>query len=138
MDDENIKITLRQGSLIIDAKVNMPTSAGTPVTPTGRAVGRLLRDITGANVTIDEPRMAREREEDELWNTMSAKVRDIEDEYDREWPRMQGEDARRSRLPNRLDVSSANAHAHNIYNDMAERLARFHVKQLEMSPDMED
>merc|ERR1711884_260010 len=58
LDDDDVDITLRQGSLIIDARVNMPASAGEPVTPNRRAVDKVLHDITHIRPQVDVPRMA--------------------------------------------------------------------------------
>ena len=69
LEDEDVEVTLRQGSLIIDAKVHMPTAAGTPVAPTSRAVGKIPRDITQTYVSLDDPKLARCDTEDELWRT---------------------------------------------------------------------
>ena len=137
IDEEDVEITLRQGSLIIDATVSMPTAAGIPAVPTGRAVGRVLRDTTGQDVTIDAPRMARRDAEDELWRTTANQE---SEDSDTEWPRPQdaGARTRKHKLLNRLDFAGAKAHARKVHNDLEERLARSQLTQPDMSPDMEE
>merc|ERR1711884_441331 len=83
-----LEIVLRQGSLIIDARVHMPTSAGMPVTPSGRAVTRVLRANTGITAEMNEPRVGREDMDDELWRAADNAARGAEQERDTEWPRL--------------------------------------------------
>ena len=115
----------------------MPTSAGEPVTPTNRAISRVLRDIAGVDVAMDEPRMARTEDEDELWRTTEPRTHDIEEQYNQEWPKIRGtEDSRKTRLPTRLDFENAKAHAHQTLNDNEERMARSQLKQPGILPEM--
>ena len=87
---------------------------------------------------MDERRMAAEEEEDELWRTMATRMRNIEEEYDREWPRARAEKTKGSQIPARLDFSGVRALAHKVQNDHEERLARNQLRQPDLSPEMED
>ena len=140
LDYDDVEITLRQGSLIIDARVSMPASAGDPVTPSRRAVDKVLRDITQTRAQVDVPRMARADMDDELWRTQNQGAREDDDKYERDWPRP-AEYARKNngrKLPHKLDFEGAKSHALKSQNDAEERLARSQLRQPELSPDMED
>ena len=138
LEDDDVQISLRPGSLIIDATVNMPTSAGEPVVPTTRAVGRILRFALGRSHDIDQPRMDRADRDDELWRAAEQGVSNIEDEYEAEWPAAQnatGEQNKR-RLPLKLEFERARAHAIQAQSTREEKLARNQLRQPELSPDM--
>merc|ERR1711884_143430 len=118
----------------------MPNSAGRPVVPTTRAVAKIMGDITGQTYDVDEPRMGRADQDDELWRTAESRIGDIEDEYERNWPEPQraAAEPRAKGLPQTLDFDGARSHALQAQTQREEKLARSQLRQPELSRDMED
>ena len=66
LDDDDVIILFRQGSLVVDARISMPAGGDEPALPRQRAVERVIRDTVSVDPTLDEPLVAREDTEEEL------------------------------------------------------------------------
>ena len=81
--------------------------------------------------------MAREDAEYELWRSRGGTH---EQKNTEEWPRLRSHEGkgRTQRFPTRLKYEGAKAHAHRMWNDLEERLARRQLRQPEVSPNIEE
>ena len=54
---QDVQIKLSQGSLVIDAAVEVPEEDGEPTMPMNRAVQRIMTNVTGVDPTFGDPRV---------------------------------------------------------------------------------
>ena len=74
VDDDDVDIKLSKGSLLVDARVAMPSNEGQPTLPNPRAVHRVIRDITGRDGDFQEPRMMRADADEGFWNPTDERI----------------------------------------------------------------
>lgn len=66
LDDKDVEVVLRQGSLVVDARISIRSGSNEPVLPGRRAVERVVHDTVGVDPVLDEPLVMRE---EEFWRT---------------------------------------------------------------------
>ena len=142
LDDEDIEITLRQGSLIVDARIQMPGGGDEPTLPRQRAVERVFRDTLSVDPVLDEPLVAREDTEEELWRTTRSTSRTAVG------PRGSADGSPSGRfapwvlstpnfgLPNRLNFEEASSAARATQDQREQKRAEEQLRQPELSPAM--